>query len=116
MRRFTTLLLALASCGCGEPGPEAKRLRQEVGEAWDAMKDWGAAKKEEFVQKSGPMLDSMKKKVSEKSGEAAVAAQEGWKVVEQKFAEMKDASGDNWAKARDAFREAYESLKKKLGE
>jgi hypothetical protein len=60
------------------------------------------------------MLDSMKKKVSERSGEAATAAREQWKVVEQRFAEMKAASGEQWAKARDAFRDAYDALERKL--
>ena len=115
MRRSASLIVALALCGCGDSSLETKNLQQKAGEAWDAMKDWSVAKKDEFLQKSGPMLESMKQKLSEKSGDTAKSAQEDWKVVEQKFAAMKEATGDQWPKARDAFREAYDALKKKLG-
>jgi hypothetical protein len=113
---FAAIVAIAVLGGCGEPSPEAQRVQEKLGETWDAMKAWGVAKKAELVQKSGPMLESAKQKMAGAKGEAAKALQVEWADVEAKFATMKNAGADQWESARDAFLQAYETFKKKVGD
>jgi hypothetical protein len=107
--------------GGGESSPETKKVTQKLGETWDAMKAWGIDKKDDLVKSSSEGLDTLKQKMADAKqaapGVTADARQkldEEWKAVQVKFDEMKGASGPTWDKARDAFLQAYDGLKKKL--
>jgi hypothetical protein len=109
--------------GCGESAPETKKLQQKLGETWDAMKSWGVEKKEEFVRNTSPKLDDLKRRFAEvrvsgsrMSGEAAQRLETDWTSVQQKFDSVKTATGEQWARHRDAFVEAYAAFQKKLAE
>lgn len=109
--------------GCGEPGPEAKKLQQKLGETWGAMKSWGIEKKDAFVASASPRFDELKQKfadaklsASETGAGAARSLESDWGAVQQKFDAMKTSTGEQWARHRDAFVDAYEAFQKKLAE
>lgn len=113
--------LAPSLSGCGEPSPSAKKVMDKASDTWDAMKTWGVEKKDDFVRSASPKVDEMKQgfadakaAASKKSAEAGKQLEEGWNGVEQKFDAMKTATGETWAKHRDAFLEAVEAYKQKL--
>ena len=114
---------SLAPClsGCGEPSPSAKNVQKKAGETWDAMKSWGVEKKDDLVKSASATLDEIKPKLAEARASAARASADAgkkfdddWKVVQQKFEEMKSAGSDKWDKARDDFMQAYDSFKSRL--
>jgi hypothetical protein len=115
--------MSLAPClfGCGEPSPSAKNVQRNLGETWDSMKTWGVEKKDEFVKSASATLDEIKPKLADARASASRASadagkkfDEEWKVVQQKFEDMKAAGSDKWDKARDDFMQAYDSFKSKL--
>lgn len=113
----TALFFGCGLTGCGEPSPEAKRVQLKVGEAWDAMKAWGADKKNDLVAAANRKLEELGpalEKAKGKGAEAAAGLEADLASAKQKLAEMKDATGDRWAKARDDFMAAYERLKQKM--
>jgi hypothetical protein len=116
------LALSFLLAGCGEPSPSAKNVQQKVGEAWDAMKVWGAEKKDELVKKTSdglaslePALADAKKAAASAGGEAAQALDGAWAATKEKLEALKGASGEGFAKARDELLQAYEALRTKLG-
>jgi len=113
--------IAPSLSGCGEPSPTAKKVMDKASETWDAMKTWGVEKKDDFVKVASPKVDEMKQgfadakaTASRKSAEAGKQLEESMNGVEQKFDAMKTATGDSWARHRDAFLEAVDAYKKKL--
>lgn len=119
---FATLLLSAALTGCGDPSPSAKQVQTKVGEAWDAMKTWGAEKRDALVQKTDEGLKSLEKPLADAKAAAGAAGSEAaqaldgaWKTAQEKLAALKAASGEGYAKARDELMEAYEALRAKLG-
>jgi hypothetical protein len=116
-----TLLVALGLSACGEPSPSAKAVQDKLGETWDAMKTWGAEKRDALVQKTDEGLKSLEKPLAdakaaagEAGSDASRALDGAWDTAKQKLEALKNASGEGFAKARDEMVEAYEALRAKL--
>jgi hypothetical protein len=125
MRLLVTLsvvvLLALPLASCGKPSAELENLGVKLGEAWDAAKAYAVVKKDEalkvfggFMDTTGQQLAEAKSRAAEMGADAAAALDAKWATAQTKFAELRDASGDQWAKARDAFTAAYEAFNAEL--
>ncbi len=111
-------LVALARCGDSE---EWRNVKMHAGETWDAVKTWSVAKRgdaESFFSKSVDDLskgfEAAKAKARAAGGEAATALDSKWDDVSVKLAELKAASADKWEQAREAFVQAYESVKREV--
>ena len=115
---LTTLFLSAALTGCGETSPSAKQVQTKMGETWDAMKTWGAEKRDALVKKTDEGLKSLEKPMADAKAaagaagsDAAQALDAAWKKTEEKLSALKSASGEGFAKARDEMVEAYEALR-----
>jgi hypothetical protein len=123
MRSITWLagaltLVALAACGDNQ---EAKNVKREVGEAWDAVKAWGVAKRadaekvfSEGVDDLSRTYEAAKAKARTSGGDAEKALEAKWGDVSQKLAALKAAGADKWEHARDEFVRAYEALRREV--
>jgi hypothetical protein len=128
MRRPPTLtlialltLFALPLGGCGEPSDELREVGREMGDTWDAVKRYAAMKKDEAMAFFGKNLDLMGKRLAaareraaEMGEDASAALDSKWSDVQAKYAEMKDATGEQWERARDAFAAAYEAFVREM--
>lgn len=110
-------LLSLAP-GCGEKSKKWSQVEESAGKTWSAVKTWSAEKREEagvFFQQRMKDLEPKLKAAREKAaqvGEGASKALEAKAKTAAKALEvLKDATGENWEKARDAFARAFEDLK-----
>lgn len=113
--------LAPALQACGDPSPATQKLQQQLGATWDAMSSWGVEKKDELLRSAGPKLEELKRGLADATATAANTGAEatqrlvqGWSGVEQKFGAMKDATGEQWTKHRDAFLSAVQAYKADL--
>lgn len=124
-KTFVILGLSLAPApwlaACGEDHPTAERVGTKVGEAWNAMTTWGVERKAELVEGASKGLADLKQAFAAAKAKGAVAGADaggkleaGWANVEQKFAALKDASGDKWVEARDAFMQAYAAMQREV--
>jgi hypothetical protein len=123
MRSITWLvgaltLVALAACGDGK---ETQSLKKEVGDAWNAAKAWGVAKRadaekvySEGVDGLSRTYEAAKAKAQASGGDAEKALEAKWNDVSQKLADMKAAGADSWEHARDEFVRAYEAFKREV--
>lgn len=121
-----TTVLALPLAGCGDETREkAKEVGRTIGEAagatWNSVRELAAEKKDQamdFFSKSKDVLAKQyaasQAKGEELAEDAGAALKEKWAQVETAYAKAKDASGEGWATARDAFIEAYRAFEAEL--
>lgn len=112
------ILAALVACGDSQ---EATSVKKEVGEAWDAVKAWGVARRADAEKVFSEGMDSLsrtyeaaKAKARASGGAAEKALEAKWGDVSQKLADLKAAAADKWEHARDEFVQAYEALKREV--
>jgi hypothetical protein len=116
------LLGSQALVGCGE-SQEWESVKKESGEAWDAAKTWGIARRQDAERLLSNSLDTLRRDVEDAKanaratgGTTADGMNSKWDDVSRKFAEMQAAGADRWAEAKDAFVRAYEGLKREVSE
>ena len=51
------LLVGLAACG--DPSPELKNVGAKAGELWNAAKDYGFKKKDQFFEAAKPQMEKV---------------------------------------------------------
>ena len=127
MTRALSLLIAFGLAAplvaCGKPSKELEDVGSKLGETWEAAKKYAAKKKDDAMAAFSKHMEGMDeklaaaKKKAQKLGAAAGAAlDDKWNDVSEKFAQMKDATGEKWTQARDGFTAAYEAFMKELDE
>lgn len=106
--------------GCGDK-PEARTVREEAGDAWQAAKVWGQAKRAEAERVYVESVDRLAKTYEDalararaKGGDAAEALEAKWADVTRRLAEVKSAGTDAWERTRDAFVAAYEAFQREM--
>ncbi len=121
-----TIVLSLPLTGCGDETREkAKEVGRTIGEAagatWNSVRDFAAEKKDQAMDFFSKSKDALARQYAaseargeELAGDAGAALKEKWAQVEGAFAKAKDASGESWATARDAFIEAYRAFEAEL--
>lgn len=114
-------LLSTAFSACGDKSPNAESVKKETGEAWDAVKKWGAEKRDVLIAKTSEGMKSLEKPMADAKAKAGDAGSEAsksldaaWKTAQEKLEALKNASGPAFAKARDEMVAAYDALKAKL--
>ncbi|MGE0191539.1 MAG: hypothetical protein AB7T63_05795 [Planctomycetota bacterium] len=126
-RRLTlALAAALLLPACGEQAKEKTKeighaIGEKAGATWASIRDFTVEKKDqavEFFSKSKDALAEDFEKVKAKSADWSEGAKESldhkWEQVQQTYAKAKDATGEGWATARDAFKAAVDAFKQEL--
>ncbi len=123
MSRIISLVCSLAlllSAGCGD-NEKLKNIGDKAAGTWKAVAEYGAEKKDQALALFGDKMKDLegqwakaKEKSADWSADAKVALDAKWKKVEAAYARTKDATGENWVKARDAFKAAHDEFKAEL--
>jgi hypothetical protein len=115
------LLTSFALAGCGDDDAALNRVKEETGEAWDAIKAWSAEKKdravEVFAERKEAVNESymrLKEKSADWSEERKRELEAGWRKVESTYQRAETATAEGWNEARDAFVAAYEAFEESL--
>ena len=106
---------AVPMTGCGEQTKkDLQKVGEGLGQTWDAVKTFAVNRKDEAVAFfSKEMAEAPEKyaearlEVEKVGADAKAALDAKWKDVETTFEAAKTATGDGWAKARDAAYDAF---------
>ncbi len=125
----TALWLALSALpfagltACGDESPSLRRLQEDLDKAWQDAKAWGVEKRKEaealYDEKEKELeaeWEAAKDRVQRSGKESSAKVEAKWDRVQQRLADMKNASKDAWAEARDAFVKAYEDFRETVRE
>ncbi len=112
--------LALMLSGCGDK-EKLKDIGNKATATWKAVASYTVAQKDKALTFFGERFSDLgdqwanaKEKSAGWSAETRSVLESKWAVVQRKYAETKDATGEHWAKARDAFVAAYDAFKAEL--
>lgn len=117
-------LVALGACG-EEAKQKAKDIGRTIGEkagaTWASIKEFTHEKKEQAVEFFSKSKDSLaedfekaKAKSAEWSADAKASLDSKWTDVQATYAKAKEATGEGWETARDAFAAAVDAFKQEL--
>ena len=120
-RALALALLAVLLCltpGCGEKSEGWKKVEENAGSTWESVKTWSAQKRDKaavfFRQRMDdlePQLKAAREKAAKAGDAASKTLDEKAQLAAKALAALKDATEENWEKARDVFAAAYEDLK-----
>lgn len=121
-----SLTLTLIACSRNSEDAAAEKVKEETAEAYEALKAYGASKRQEFEQQARTTLQSLDKQFEELKGKAEVARGEAKKHYEaainewnkkksalvQKLDEFRNTSADTWESMEKQIESGMEDLKK----
>jgi hypothetical protein len=106
--------------GCGDK-PEARTVRKEASDVWQAAKAWGYAQRAEAervyvesVDRLATTYEAAKAEAQAKGGDARESLEAKWAELTRRLAEVKSASADTWERTRVSFVAAYEAFQREM--
>jgi hypothetical protein len=121
-----TACLALACLlpACGD-APAAAEARRQTAEAWQALADYGAGQREEFIRELEGLTAALDVQLDNLRIRSARATEEGRVEIEDALAELqrqrgeitrrlgelREISADAWNDARDGALDAFRTLR-----
>lgn len=131
-RSFRTALLACAAiiplAGAPAMAGSADQVKQETGEALEAMKAFTVEQKDKAVAQGREMLDSMDRQIekldrqiTETKRDVSAETREEWREQKARLVELRadaaakldslgDSTADAWKDVKDGFTDAYGAL------
>jgi hypothetical protein len=117
-------LACLLPAACGDQ-PAAAEARRQTGEAWEALRDYGAGQREEFIRELDALILALDVQLNNLQARSARAGEQGRDAIEAALAdlqrqrgdikrrldELQDTSKDAWAEARDGALDAFRTLR-----
>jgi hypothetical protein len=117
-------LACLLPAACGDQ-PAAAEARRQTGEAWEALRDYGAGQREEFIRELDALILALDVQLNNLQARSARAGEQGRDAIEAALAdlqrqrgdikrrldELQDTSKDAWADARDGALDAFRTLR-----
>jgi hypothetical protein len=122
--RWALSLACLLPVACGDQ-PAAAEARRQTGEAWEALRDYGAGQREEFIRELDALILALDVQLNNLQARSARAGEQGRDAIEAALAdlqrqrgdikrrldELQDTSKDAWADARDGALDAFRTLR-----
>ncbi len=98
----------------GNNEDSSKKVSKELGEAFDAMKQYGYEKKEEFAAWADKRMAELDKKIADlqkKMDKAGAEAKKNWQSTLEALKEERQELGKNLDSLKKSGREAWEDMK-----
>jgi hypothetical protein len=106
--------------GCGDK-EKLKDIGDKAAATWKAVAAYSVEQKDKALTFFGTQMGNLegqwskaKEKSADWSADAKAVLEDKWTDVQGAYAKTKDATGEAWVKARDAFVAAYEAFQAEL--